>query len=51
MNCTVIIDWKFVLALGAFVLVVKMDAPAAERLSTHAVDACKAYAIARISNS
>lgn len=50
MNCTVTVDWKFVAALGAAtvgtIFAVKMDASAAERVSTHAVDACKEYAIA-----
>jgi len=44
------IDWKFVVSLGVVVIgtifAVKMDADAAERVSTHAVDACKEYAIA-----
>lgn len=50
MNLNVTIDWKFVVALGTAVVgtifAVKMDADAAERVSTHAVDACKEYAIA-----
>ncbi len=50
MNLNVTIDWKFVVALGTVVVgtifAVKMDADAAERVSTHAVDACKEYAIA-----
>lgn len=50
MNCTVTIDWKFVVALGAaavgIIFSVKMDASAAERVSIHAVDACKEYALA-----
>ena len=50
MNYTVLIDWKFVVALGASVVgiifAVKMDADAAERVSTHVVDACKEYAVA-----
>lgn len=54
MNLTVIIDWKFVLALGTatcgIIFALKMDADAAERVSTHAVDTCKAYAIAGNSN-
>ncbi len=47
---SVIIDWKFVVALGAAVIgsifAVKMPADAAERVSVHAIDACQGYAIA-----
>lgn len=54
MNLTVTIDWKFVVALGAVaagtILSLKMDATAAERVSTIAVDACKELAIAVIGN-
>lgn len=50
MNMTVMIDWKFIAALGittvGIIFAIKMDASAAERVSTHAVDACKEYAIA-----
>ncbi len=50
MNLNVTIDWKFVVALGTaavgVIFAVKMDGTAAERVSTHAVDACKEYAIA-----
>ena len=50
MNLNVTIDWKFVVALGTVVIgtifAVKMDADATERVSIHAVDACKEYAIA-----
>ena len=50
MNYTVLIDWKFVVALGVAtvgtIFAVKMDASAAERVSTHVVDACKEYAFA-----
>lgn len=50
MNCTVIIDWKFVVALGTAavgtIFAVKMDASAAERVSIHAIDAGKEYALA-----
>ena len=50
MNLNVTIDWKFVVALGTVVVgiifAVKMDADAAERVSIHAIDACKEYAIA-----
>ncbi len=48
MNLTVILDWKSFIALGGAVALVifasKMDCAAAERVSTHAVDACKEYA-------
>ena len=50
MNLNVTIDWKFVVALGTSVVgtifALKMDASAAERVSTHAVDACKEYVVA-----
>lgn len=50
MNFTVIIDWKFAVALGAAVggviLCAKMNPDAAERVSIHAIDAYKGYAIA-----
>ena len=50
MNCTVTIDWKFVVALGAAavgtIFAMKMDAPAAERVSIYVVDACKEFALA-----
>lgn len=50
MNLLVTIDWKFVAALGAavsgIILASKMDSDAAERVSTHAVDACKECAVA-----
>ena len=50
MNLNVIIDWKFVVALGTAVVgtifAVKMDTDAVERVSTHVVYACKEYAIA-----
>ena len=45
MNFVVTIDWKFVVALGAAtvgtIFAVKMDASAAERVSTHAIDSGK----------
>lgn len=45
MNCTVTIDWEFVVALGAaavgIIFAVKMDASAAERVSIHAIDSGK----------
>lgn len=54
MNWNVVIDWKFVVALGAatagIILATKMDPAAAERVSTVAVGACKELAIAEYSN-
>lgn len=53
MNLNVIIDWKFVVALGASVVgsifAVKMDASATERVSIHAIDAYKDYVAAATS--
>lgn len=50
MNFNVTIDWKFVVALGtatvAIIFAAKMDGSAAERVSIHAVDACKERVIA-----
>lgn len=50
MNCTVTIDWKFVVALGAAavgtIFAVKMGASAVERVSIHVIDACKEQALA-----
>ena len=50
MNLNVTIDWKLVVALGttaaAIIFAVKMTDEAAERVSIHAIDACKEYAIA-----
>lgn len=50
MSFTVLIDWKFVVALGAVVigtvLTCKLDSNAAERVSIHVVDACRDNAIA-----
>lgn len=50
MNFTVIFDWKSVVALGgsvvAILLVLKLDSASAKEVSTHAVDACKEYAVA-----
>lgn len=50
MNCTVVLDWKFAVALGAaavgIIFAVKMDAADAKEVSIHAVDACKEYAVA-----
>lgn len=54
MNVNVTIDWKFVVALGvataSVIFAVKMDAGAAERVSTVAVGACKELAIAEQCN-
>lgn len=48
MNCTVVMDWKFAVALGAaavgIIFAVKMDAADAKDVSIHAIDACKKYA-------
>lgn len=50
MNFNVVIDWKFVVALGTAVVgtvfAVKMDSDAVERVSIHMVDAYKECAIA-----
>lgn len=50
LNITVEIGWKFVVALGVggglLILASKVDGPAAERVLTHAADACKEQAIA-----
>lgn len=51
MNFVVNIDWKFVVALGTavcgIILCKKMDRDAAERVSVHAIDTCKEFAVAR----
>ena len=50
MKTAIVIDWKFVVALGVVtvgtIFAVKMDSSAAERVSTHVADACKEYAFA-----
>ena len=50
MNLTVVIDWKFVVALGAstagIIHAAKADSNAAGQVSIHAVDACKELALA-----
>lgn len=50
MNCTVVLDWKFAVALGAaavgIIFAVKMDAADAKEVLIHEVDACKEYAVA-----
>ena len=47
MNCTVTIDWKFVVALGvpiaATIFALKMSPAQATMVSVHAIDACKEY--------
>ena len=49
MSFVVTIDWRFVVALGAAtfgaILALRMDASAAERVSIHAIDAGKEYAV------
>ena len=54
MNFVVTIDWKFVVALGVVaigsIFAAKMDAEAAERVSIHAVDACKELSVVAISD-
>lgn len=50
MNYTVVIDWKFAVALGAatvgFIFATKMDAADAKEVSIHVIDALKEYAVA-----
>lgn len=54
MDLKVVLDWKSFAALGASVvaaiLAIKLDSDAAERVSTHAVDAGKELAVAGNSN-
>lgn len=54
MDVKVVLDWKSFLALGgsavAVILAYKLDADAAERVSTHAVDAGKELVVASNSN-
>lgn len=49
MNTTVIIDWKFIVALGTVtagtIFAVKMDASAVERVLIHSIDAVKECAV------
>ncbi len=51
MNFEVVFDWKAVAALGGAaigtIFALKMDANAAERVSIHAIDAAKEFALAR----
>ncbi len=54
MSFVVTIDWKFAVALGAavsgIILSTKMEPDTAERVSIHAIDACKEFAVAEFSN-
>ena len=54
MNYTVILDWKFAVALGVatvgVIFAVKMDAADAKEVSIQAIDACKEYAVAVTGN-
>ena len=54
MNCTVVLDWKFVVALGtaavSIIFAVKMDVADAKEVSIRAVDACREYAVAVTGN-
>lgn len=54
MNLTITFDWRFVVALGVavsgIILSVKMESNAAERVSIHAIDACKEFAVADFCN-
>ena len=50
MNYTVVIDWKFPVAVGVavagIIFAVKMTAADAKEVSIHAIDACKECEIA-----
>ena len=50
MNYTVVIDWKFPVALGiavaSVIFAVKMNSADAKEVSIHVIDACKKYAVA-----
>lgn len=54
MNLTVLIDWKFVVALGAtavgIIFAMKIMPTAVERVSIHAIEASKEYAVSINSN-
>lgn len=54
MNLTVLIDWKFVVALGTAavgtIFALNMDSAAAERVSIHAIEATKEFSVATKSN-
>ena len=47
MNYSVILDWKFIAALGAavsgIIISAKMTPDAVEKVSIHMVDACKEF--------
>lgn len=51
MNCSITLDWKSFVALGAtalgIVCVCKFSPDASERVLTRVVDACKEYALAK----
>ena len=54
MNLNVMIDWKFITALGTavvgFFCVKKMDSDSFERVLTHVVDAYKESVVAKVGN-
>jgi hypothetical protein len=54
MNLNVMIDWKFITALGTavvgFFCVKKMDSDSVERVLTHVVDAYKESVVAKVGN-
>ena len=54
MNFMVTLDWKLVLALGgsvtAIIFAAKMSESAVERVSIHAIDAGKEFAVASYSD-
>ena len=54
MDFKVVIDWRLVVALGgtavAVIFALKLDPTAVKEVSTHAVDACKEYALVRSGN-
>lgn len=51
MESMVVIDWKFVAAIGAvavsIIFATKMNAEAIKEVSIHAIDAAKEYAISQ----
>lgn len=54
MSFVLTVDWRFVAALGAavsgIILSAKMEPDAAERVSIHAIDTCKEFAVASYSD-
>ena len=54
MDLKVVIDWKFVVALGgsalAIIFATKLDCKSVKEVSTYAVDAYKDYAIYKLNN-